>query len=881
MSFSNVVFAAQHKNYPIYQDLPTGWSFAAKDADSDIEVKDGYIKMTSQKTSKGSTYGQLYTDSFTFEGMQVVSMKTKIDSATGYFKRLYLNNGTDKDLLLVIADGVMTSGDIEKNVPVDEFFDLHLGIDVNSEKVHYWINSEYIGEASIDFDDYVNESVYLHFWNGFTSKTISTSWYISEFERIENAEYKINSIPESGSSFIDISLIDKIKLDFDTVIPNLKDKTIKLEVADLSDMVYSEIDFKLDGNDHSLEIAPTDGFKELKSYRLTVNVGVDVFNVNHTEDYVLEFTTASAGYEAPQCKIFSEYADKEIIVGEMVDISADISEGSSPIVKAELYRNDELVYIATDNFDFEVDILIGINEFYLKVYDEEGGSVNSNVITVTGKENEAPVIMPDLTEISVKPGDKLEFSASDADGEVTGMSLRFDGKKIAEIEGNKAEWSVPEDVVLGKHELEVCAIDNHNLMSSKTVSISVEMYSSSEKVNADYSKFNGTLTGGTMEIANGVMACPKPNDSSKNNYIQGGPIDDEHPNCVIMGADTKTSGNTSWCGISAFTDTTRPSGIVVIETDMYISSKHTLSSLFIQDADTRVTCTVVQFYKDVVYYFDGSTNYTLPLETEKWYDIRLEINLPKGTYSLWLNNEKIMENNKLRDNVKKLTCVRWEFYNYETSPGYAAHSKFIISETVAYPTMDRVRYECEGVESDSDTADTFILRLTSPIDGKTIITKDFNLFIENKEIDFKSYEIVDGEIFVTLKYPVEQGCRYNAELVYLINGTEYKTSYGFESKITDIGIKDYSYAINNRKIYADIDIQSKETTTATVIIVKFENKILKEIKSSTISLLAGQNSIKTPAVSYDSGDNVMYKVYLWNNLTDRISVCSKIPGFTN
>lgn len=881
---SGLVYATEYKEYSISTELPNGWTSEIKES-SDIYV-DKYkdedcIVILSETSTQASTNAQLLTDSFQLTDMHVIRVRMAIKSPQGDFKRIYINNGTEKKELFVIKDGVLTIDDKKTELASDVFFDLDVAIDANKNKVYYWIDSEYIDEATIDFTEYAGESVNLLFWNGFINKKASSVWYISKFERLEDPKFDVKSNPENDSTYIDVMSLEKIVLDFDTIIPGLTEKDIKIETGDINDTIYSEIGIILSGNDRHLEIKTVDGFEKLKRYRVTVPIGKDIFNVDHTDAYILEFTTAPSGYVAPQCIISSEYDGGNVIQGRTIDFSVDITAGSSNITKAEIYRNNELINTVSGTYNFASKVAKGENVFYIKLYDEEGGCVKSNTVSVMGDENMPPAIVSEFSDGGMVSQDrKYIFTATDEDGTVENIRIRLDGKIIVDSEGNTAEWYVLSSVELGEHSLEIVATDNYGLTRKETYKIIVENHSYTEKIKADFSGFSETITDKTKEISSGITANP---DALANpgHYIKNGYIDEEHGNCVMFGSTEKSKSSSAWLGIQEFSDASRPSVIAVFETNVYLSSLHTMADIRASNIQGN-SCAILTFYKNEIQYLNGSQVIRKAAEPGKWYDIRVELNLIDSTYSLVINGQKLAENYKTSNTLSGgLRHIRMVFYNYENEPAYWATSKFIVSESIPFPTITGVGFIKEEADTDCNNADTFVFNLSSKIDGEKIVAKDFKLYAENKEILFNSYEIKDSDVYVKLKYPVQQNCSYKGLLTYSMKETEYKTAYVFDSDIDSVGFDDYEYVIEDDRISLKADIKSREATSAILIIARFKDEVLKEIKTNEVTFTAGENIVTSPALSYESNGDVVYRTYLWKGLGDRKSFSNKTPEFSN
>lgn len=999
--FISTAFAAETEyiNYKITDELPLGWTQRTTNSYSSVEITESsdeksILISADTSSAKATTNAQLFTESFEFSGKQVFSLRMKINTATGYYKRIYINEGENKEQLLVIKDGNLMDGSTAvTSLATDSFFNVYIAFDTETLQEKIWVDDVCVLTKTVsDLKSYVGKDVQLLFWNGFTNKEISSLWYLSKVERFSGAGYNPVSAPENDAEFVDITLLDKISLDFGTVIPNLSSKSVKLEAADIGDDNYAEKRISKTFDSHSLFVTPTDGFDVLKSYRLTVSNVTDVFGTEHG-NCITEFSTSPSGYSAPQCTIDVE--KEEYFLTEMVDLNPQITKGSEELAKAELYVNSVLVktYTEYDDINFVPDL--GVNTVYVKVYDELGGTATSNIESFTVSPNTPPSITVNISDgDSVEAGYVIKASAVDTEGTIDKLILKVDGNKVKEVATSSLEWTVPEDTILGKHDFEISAVDNIGFWKTSKMNVEIVKFSeSTKKISADFSQFTDRVTSGTSTIVPGIIVATNSSNASPR-YIESGTVEGRE-NCVVMGADTKTSGDKAWLGVQSFSDSNRPNGIAIFETGIYLSSANAFANLNLKENDNGNTLSLIQFHEGKMKYYNGSETISDNFETDKWYDIYAEINLNSSKYTLMLNGEKIVENMPLSKTVHSLAFIRIEYGNYATDKTYIAISKFDVSDKSQFLTISGEKHYNKADESDN-TNPVLMLKIDNYNADNTNI-KSIKLFEESNEINIDEYKILklpvvtehklqlDGKnvkfdeamsieltlssyesftikdvelekddekiectmsdvlrntITVSLEAPLEAGdykvlvnyeidnrtykteyifnpttsakgtseeaetvimmtlnsniksdCTYKAVLTYETGEKEYNTEYAFKTDIdesTDNStiVKESEFKVEDKEIKFVAKVWSKEdklgTDGVTVIIAKYKNDIMTEMKYTQVDLSAGNDeNVTTPAITAEAG--VTYKAFIWNGWANgkRTSLTNKLFELSN
>ena len=991
-------FALEYKNYEITDELPQGWTLGEVGSYASVGITEysgeKSILLSADTSSAPSTMSEkanLYSESFSITGKQVFSFRMAVNTSNSCYKRIQICDAAADSgyTLMQIQNSNLKVGSITKNdvITNNTFFDLCIAIDASESPclVTAWLGGECVASTTVDLSAYVGKDIKLRFWNNFSNKKMSSLWYISEYERIDGAEYNPSSFPENNNPTVDSSAIESITVDFGMAIPNLSGKTVTLEAADSGSSSYTNVPISKTADLHSLCVTPTSGFSAQKNYKLTVAVGNDIFGASH-EDYITSFITVQSGYILPQCTISAD--KEEYIAGKAVNITSDIVEGTCSVAKAELYVNGELKATKTDGVDFSFTAEIGQNNAYVKIYDTANSMVQSNTVTFTVRQNALPEITLNVSDgDAVSRGHKISLSAADSDGSVEKVILKFNGTKVAEentsglewivpqstafgeyeieavatdndddqttvaiqlkienklpeiilnvsdgdilehgdkisvsvedaddavtkvilrLDGNKLkeansssiEWTVPDSVTFGKHTVEVLAVDSNNGWNAKKVQIELSKYTVETKTEVDLSDAEINISSGSSSVK-GLTVCTNTASGSVR-YIKNAQVDDEHSNCLLVGSENLVSGgSTAWLG----KDITLKD-IAVFETNVY--STHSKVREFISLKNGTVSNTLATFYEGKITFSDGTTEHYVPMEMNKWYEVRAEIDLRTNKYTLIINGETVAQNYSLKNQLGGITAIRIEVAKYESGDAYVATNKFNVYEKVSYLAVSDVGFlkyntESETYETVSGAgADKILLSLnTSALaikgdnkknDGSDGID-DVKLFAEGRVINIEAGDIENGKLPIMFPldknnnptYSLDAGCSYKVELYYTFGQSKYKADFSFETPIeSGEGIAASEFVIENENIKFTANVQSAETKTVQVIIAKFRNGIMEEIKACDVLLTANSNtSIVSPAVTFEDGEDVTYKIYIWNGWADRTAIGNKIFELSN
>lgn len=877
--------ASKYINYEINNSLPEDWEAKPADDYASVEITDYKDEKsilisadTSALSSKTTSKAELFGELFNLNGKQVFSFRMAINSdEKGAYKRVYLNDGENKEALLVIKEGLLTVGDGKAALPIGEFFDLIIAVDTTTQNANVYLNNESVISTTVEFEDYVGKAVQLHFSNLFSSKIMSSLWYISKCERIENAEYSYNTYPENDAQIANALNLESIKISYNTAIILPENLTVTLEECDVGETIYTPLETEVTPELNCLYIKSVNGFSQPKKYRLTIPQIDDVFGYEG-ESIELNFLTAPEGYESPECVI--EVEKDEYFVGETVRINADVKEGSEALTKAELYVNSILKETYTDSFNFKFTPDEGENSVYVKLYDASGGTVESNIITIIAKQNEAPTVNFSVSDgQSLEPGSKIKVSANDTDGEIVKITLRVDGKKAFETTENSFEWTVSEKIPLGVHTLEAYAVDNYGKTATTKINITVAKFTSKTKVQANYSNFTDNFTTGTKSVGS-ITLCTNSSATSER-YIKSDTVEG-YENCIVVGSKAYTGGtNKAWIGIQTFSDSNGPESIATFETNIFVSSELIYAGFGLKSSSEG--CTLIAFDRGTIKYYNGSEAKTLALQTKKWYEIKAEMDLRTGKYTMILNGDVIADNYTLNKSLGSLSAIRLEVGNYSEGEAFIATNKFNIYDKTEFLSVTEAAFKKEGTDVLGEGADTVILTLKDKVDTASTKINEVKFFAEDKELKLNDFSVNENKMILNLKNILEAGYSYKVRIGYTFDSKEYISEYSFETPLeNNEGIEDGSFVVKDSEIKFTANVKSNTEKTARVIIAKFENNILTEIKSCDVDLTGNSdNYIESSAVYYDDSENVTYKIYIWSSWADRTAIGNKIFEFSN
>ena len=517
--------------------------------------------------------------------------------------------------------------------------------------------------------------------------------------------------------------------------------------------------------------------------------------------------------------------------------------------------------------------------------------------TVTQKlkiENKLPAITVNLADgEAIEHGYTVSISAVDTDDAVTKLILKLDGDKVKETGASNLEWTVPSSVSFGKHTIEVFAEDSNNGWKTEKLQIELSKYTVNTKLSVDFSDAQINISTGSSSVK-GLTVCTN-TESGSVRYIKNAQIDEDHANCLLIGSENNVSGGkTAWLGKDISVK-----NIAIFETNVYAT--HSKMREFISLKNGGTSNTLVTFYDGKITFNDGGTEHSVPMETNKWYDVRAEVDFRTSKYTLIINGETVAKNYSLKNQLDGITAIRIEVAKYDSNgtDAYVATDKFNVYEKVGYLSVSDVEFSTYNPKPET-SADKILFTLnTSSLGLKSAGEKndasdgidEVKLFAEGKALDIEAGDIEDGKLPVTFTldkdqnptYSLDAGCSYKVELYYTFEKNKYKAEFSFETPLGNSeGVIAPKFVIDNENVKFTANVQSDEDKTVKVIIAKFKNNVMTEMKSCSVDLTSNNAvSVESPEMSFEDGEDITYKIYIWNDWTDRTSLGNRIFEYSN
>ena len=168
---------------------------------------------------------------------------------------------------------------------------------------------------------------------------------------------------------------------------------------------------------------------------------------------------------------------------------------------------------------------------------------------------------------------------------------------------------------------------------------------------ANFSGFESTKE--ALGSVSGLNLVPQ----SAPQYIINGKAGDREDNCIIVGADGATVGNSAYF---AWWASNYSENNITVRTSIFLNDANTKSVLTVR-TDETIQPPSVLFGEDVIFSgetltcYNGQETSTYPIELQTWYDVVMKVNLSTSTYTLILDGGSYSS-----ETVVKKLCVSQE-----------------------------------------------------------------------------------------------------------------------------------------------------------------------------------------------------------------------------
>lgn len=358
------------------------------------------------------------------------------------------------------------------------------------------------------------------------------------------------------------------------------------------------------------------------------------------------------------------------------------------------------------------------------------------------------------------------------------------------------------------------------------------------------------------------------NLTAKNGYHAPVNVDSEHGTSLALGIEQDNGSDTG-----AYVNFSNPMGTahIAFETEFYISDYpgeaetqrkeihfDMVESGSVQNAMFKINSS--EIYKGSV---------AMPYERGKWYNLKIDFDIPNKLYSIYIDGEVFVKNIDLfaeKSDFTSLNTIRCY------GPGVATIPCFI-----AFDNTSITNYENYGIESVSNANDstqitvndkTLKLKLSQGILQKSLDVKKIIVAGDEGTINIKSVEYDEKNITVilTLSDSLIGGKNYNVSISGdvlsesgIALGNAISTSFSvIDNSMINI---DYSqYSDDGLLLY----IASETKKNAYIVVTAWNGKRYLDMKIKKVDFISGMNDVFVPLDFEDS--NISLNIYILDSL---------------
>lgn len=863
---------AMHESNGPFDSLPEGWTVSDDNNNSSLSYEefDGEQSMllscdTASNTAASIT---LKTNSYEPGGDFVLHMRTGVNlSLANVNKRVRVESsgGEISELFNFVQNKLRLFGAKEEiTIENDRLYDLQLAVSPKNGTAVMWLdgNKVYDGETGISAEQFEKFNIVLY--HGYSRRKTSSKWHISKLEMSSSGAFNLRSNPEDKSENIDAEALEKISVDFGTVMcPGIAEN---IELKKVKNDEESDVPFTCEQAGSTFNIVP-ETIEESVEYRLSFKNLTDAFG-NEYDDCEITFKTAEAGFEAAKVRIVSPENGTSFPSNYSFNVEAEVTEGSYAIDKVQLLVNGETVKETEDsNYSFSLSVPeAGRYTVSIKVFDASGASVISDPIEISIFVNKIPSVIMSVSDgDELNPGSRISYKAEDEDGTIQSVEVCTDGTLISSSEESEGIIEIPEDMNFGVHNITVIAYDNYGQSGEASADIVVSQTMDAVIMSTDFSGFKYSKSSPDSATYAGLLVLT----GGLPHYIMSDEIDGRK--CMVLGADDKSYIEGKYNAYMHM-NYTPPSTLDLSKEftwrmRVYIDKQQTLSDIVIRSNDSSAVFINNIHIADGVIKCENNKKVasTADISSGEWHDLEYNINLASGTYSFFMDGKQLADNFTFTERIDSVSYLRVSFQNNDEGEAKMGMSLFEVTQNLAYPYIESGEFK-EGLASKELT-----LYPGSPIDTSNFDIKGGELYCEGIKQEIESFSVNNAgdEITVGLKNPVQQGCDYTVYMNYTALEKNYTVSYTVTAPYsTDLGIKNAEFVKKEDKIAFSADIvKSGEEQNIVIILAKYDSKGAMEECVWANGSVNGEQSLTTPYIRYTQEST--YRAYVrdsWNTL---------------
>ncbi len=859
--------------------IPSDWEIYTEEATVLHKYEDGEPGvMIACETDGDISMAAVTTGKIDLSGDFTLSLRMKLSDDGGKSVRImYLN---DEVPVITLTGTTVTVFDLaDFNVEADTLFDLDISYDEDTKTARVWVDGELKAEGVTDSVTGNNKkSSDLTISSYIMSETASADWFFSKIISLSGNNPKISTYPISGEAVL-AEDVESAYVDFGvlTSYATKNGGSVKLYKNGTEEPVRAIRE------ETKIIITPDTGFLENCSYKIALEGGSDVFG-NAKEPIEIEFRTVSANYSAPAVSITKPENSKKLLAGEEIEVEIRIEKGSEEIVKAELLEDGRVIKsITKEPYSFTYSGEEGEHTLTVRVTDAADVVTESEGITVNVLENSAPVITIHGATAGgeVLMNNNLIISVSDENDNLDYVKAFVGGVELDAI--SDTEFKYPDTIPLGMQTLSVAAYDTAGAVGRREVKAYFTRAEIETEVVQDMTKYTAASSDAAWP-AGMYGSLYKDSDGKVIGYVEADERDGKK--AMALGAEENCKGKSSYFGITWLGGTEMPKEQFTCSMDIWFDDINSqLNSVLRPNKDSPASSEFSQ--KEIVFqngiltiHDGGSAVKTVSYEANKWYTLKLEYNIKRGTYSCWFDGEQLADNYALQVAVPDVSLLRFPYAPTTADASEICISNFEVYDITTYPYL---------ISTDADA------------NGMPLDTKDITA-IFNKEIG-KSFVLEKAQIMAGGGEKAVESCIYSGELSavsakmldYPTNSTEYqllvsgkyngfpmKSVISFKSAAGGFDAYNTGFTTSSEGVsfFADIQNDSGEDKNVLVLIIKYEDGIMTDAQSAEAQVGDDGARITTPAVSKD-GKDVDIIAVIWDDWASRKPLNNNIYTYQN
>jgi len=762
---------------------------------------------------------------------------------------------------------------ITKNTP----YQVCAAVNSNTKDAIIWIDGVKVfsGNIGSKWKSFDYSRLQLEFKN-YTSPKISTSesGFVIGSLAVSGGGGTITSNPVNGSGFVSSTLTRTISLDFGGIMAPVMYNKSNYTLYENG----AEKNFEIASEGGGAVITVTGGFADSSNYRLVIAKTADVFDNETGSAAEISFSTAPSGYVPPEISINNE--NTTTYEGKSIVITSAATSGSG-IAKVVYTVNGEAA-AEVDNgegYPFVLERLEGTYIIGAVAFDTLGGYSAQDNVTITFIKNYLPTVSVEgITEGGSYTSSRLAdlvISAQDEGGSIVKVEVYTGSNLYATL--TDAPYTVDlSGIGKGWQSITVRATDNADTSSAVTYNIlitgNLTLKTAYENNFESYKSDGGVIpTGGGVLFGDCKM-------------VSSADYGKEHGTVAVMSTEGAAVDTKTASGSYMQLPTSTLTGRYILEMDVNVSKVADSFYLMLKQPGVSQLAMDVGFNNGNKIYLKGGPQGTVYYDYtyDTWYSIKYDINLSDHTYSFYVNDTAVATDFAIGN--KTLTNVDVRLILSMKQEGEQAKMAFDNMKIVAIeqdPVISSVGYdsvsECTIV---SPYAKKIMLNLTAKLAADSVNKDTVKLYIGDEEILVSDAVYSENKITITPLEKIRSNETYRAVVTNDAQMPSGKTldeelKIDFNTDFFDVDAEDVQIITSGEKAYAAGSIINRLGTEKTIYIVLsiWENRQLKDMTIKEI-ILTGNTSFRTDYAAKTSNQSA--EVYIWDSVTEPLSVTSKI-----